>query len=38
MPAAPAAVDTNAKPMLKIVSRDSDRNIIGSTGKLGGRL
>jgi hypothetical protein len=32
------AVDTNAKPMLKIVSRDPDRNIIASAGKLGGRL
>jgi hypothetical protein len=27
------AVDTNAKPMLKIVSRDPDRNIIASAGR-----
>jgi hypothetical protein len=32
------AVDTNAKPMLKIVSRDPDRTIIASAGKPGGRL
>jgi hypothetical protein len=38
VPAALAAVDYNAKRMLKIVSRDSDRNIIASAGKLGGRL
>jgi hypothetical protein len=37
MPAALAAVDTNAKPMLKMFSRDSDRNIIASAGKLGNR-
>ena len=32
------AVDTNAKPMLKIVSCDPHHNIIASAGKLGGRL
>jgi hypothetical protein len=26
------------KPMLNIVSRDPDRNIIAGAGKLGGRL
>jgi hypothetical protein len=32
------AVDINAKPMLKIVSRDPDRTIIASAGKPRGRL
>jgi hypothetical protein len=32
------AVDTNAKPMLKIVSRDPDRNVIASAGRLCGRF
>src|ERR1019366_7210368 len=34
MPAALAAVGYNAEPMLKIISRDPDRNIVASAGKL----